>query len=334
MGVPQLQQPVTPIADSLPPAAARPSRDITRGNWALPCTPALYSKITTLPQQSETRDKNDFPIGVYPSSFTFPIAAFPRGAFLTSPPHPAPRLLIAYLLHSLFIPPSLFFLGGITFALSFHPSHTKVPPYFWRTAGWLFPSAPPLSSQADLHRVQARSSCASPNTSFAEAKKVHLCRRQAAGWWQPTRLELQDLFLPFAVSHSSLEAVPAWASAGRSEPSLPTQRGGQPRASSREVEQSFLRGSSCTAKTTACRSGFLILPTHRSKGLHPAGLPAELEVSCWIGHDPTWLRQARNKTENCPVSPRWWMFIINGKSRSNLVNLRTSAICSTKPWAV
>lgn len=130
MAVPQLQQPVAPIADSLPPAAARPSRDITRGNWALPCTPALYSKITTLPQQSETRDKNDFPIGFYPSSFTFPIAPFPRGAFLTSPPHPAPRLLIAYLLHSLFIPPSLFFLGGSPLLSPFTPPTQKYHPIF------------------------------------------------------------------------------------------------------------------------------------------------------------------------------------------------------------
>lgn len=37
-----------------------------------------------------------------------PLLLSPRGAFLTSPPHPAPRLLIAYLLHSLFIPSSLF----------------------------------------------------------------------------------------------------------------------------------------------------------------------------------------------------------------------------------
>lgn len=37
----------------------------------------LCSKITALPQQSQTSDKNDFPIGSYPSSVTFPIALFP-----------------------------------------------------------------------------------------------------------------------------------------------------------------------------------------------------------------------------------------------------------------
>lgn len=65
-----------PIAENLPPAAGRPSRDITRGNRALPRAPALRSKITALPQPSQTRDKNDFPIGFYPASFTFPRSSF------------------------------------------------------------------------------------------------------------------------------------------------------------------------------------------------------------------------------------------------------------------
>lgn len=113
-----------------------------------------------------------------------------------------------------------------------------------------------------------------PTPPLQRKKNPHL---QKAGGWVVTAGQAGTAgpTPDFAVSHPSLEAVPAWASAGRSEPGLPTQPAGQPRASSREVEQSLLRGSVCTAKTTACRSGFLVLPTRRSKGLHPAGLLAE-----------------------------------------------------------
>lgn len=120
-----------PIAESLPPAAGRPSRDITRGNRALPRAPALRSKITALPQPSQTRDKSDFPISFYPASFTFPRGSFPPeepSRCLLPTLHPDCSLLI-YCIASLF-PTTTLFLGGSSLLSPFAPPTQRYHPVF------------------------------------------------------------------------------------------------------------------------------------------------------------------------------------------------------------
>lgn len=119
-----------------------------------------------------------------------------------SPPYPAPRLLTAYLLHGLL--PTLLLLVGGSSLFSFHPFHTKVPPYL----GELQDDFSPWNQRSAPRQIFTVSKCCHPvlaPTPPLQREKPLICT--AAG-----------PIPAFAVSHPSLEAIPAWAWAGRSEP--------------------------------------------------------------------------------------------------------------------
>lgn len=129
----------------------------------------------------------------------------PSAVFLMPPPYPAPTLL-TYCTTCL-VPLHSFF-GGITFALSFHLSY----PVF----GELQDDFSPRSHCSASGQMCTASElpCTSPNPPL-----------QTEDSWVVTadKAGAVGLIPAFAASHPSLEAIPAWAWAGRLEPSLPTQ---------------------------------------------------------------------------------------------------------------